>query len=121
MSNRRDQLKQAQLADPKTASGAINDTLRDIYDRLEALERQKFITVTKTADAAGLVPPIVFAAPSWPVRAVYLAKLYDRTNGNVAYLGESLMWEVTSAGVSIPAITVVTVSATYDFTFEVRG
>lgn len=100
---------------------STNEVLLGIYARLEALERQRFVDVTKTADAAGTIPPIVFAAPPWRVRAVYLAKLYDRTNGALSYLGESVMWEQTSAGISIPALYVITVSATYDITFELRG
>lgn len=119
--SRRQKIRGDALKSTAALADVANEALQDIYERLERLERRQFITVRMTANAAGIIPPIVFAAPPWPVQAVYVAKLFDSTNNLVASLGESLLWEVTSRGISIPAMYVVTVSATYDITFEVRG
>lgn len=117
MTARRPQLRANEMG----KTGPINDALLDICRRLEALERTRFIEVQVQTDATSSVSNIVFAKPPWPVKAVYVAKLFNVTTSNDDYLSQSLMWHVAEGGITIPIIYFSGASTKYAITFEVRG
>lgn len=119
--SRRDRIRESALADPASAATVLNDTLMNLYERIEALERTQFLDVEVVSDSGSSVSNIVFARPKWPVRAVYVAKLYDLTAGNVDYLSQSLMWVADETGIHIPIIYFSSAATRYLITFEVRG
>ena len=113
---RRQQLRENDLGKP----GPLNEVLMDLYRRLEALERVTYYDLTVTTDTASSAS-VSFAKPDWPVRAVYLAKLFNVTTSNDDYLSQSLMWHATEKEILIPVIFFSSASSKYQMTLEVRG
>lgn len=121
MSGRRDQLRDAQLKDPRASSTAINDTLRDLYARLEALEQTRLVDIDVTSGPGGEIGPVVLARPAWNPKVVYLAKMFDVTNNTPQYPTTAFVWTLTQAGISIPVIYAPAASTRYKITFHVFG
>lgn len=117
--SRRDRIRESALADPASAATVLNDTLMNLYERLEAVEGLRHIDCEARA-AASVLPAVIFQAPAWPVGSVSLAKLYNLTDGQAEAPTGFFMWEQTSAGIRILPLAVAATSARYAVRFEIR-
>jgi hypothetical protein len=118
-------MRPAELSDPKRSAQSLNAIILDLQRRLEKLERTVFVDMTVTSDSGGTVSKVVIAAPKWPVRAVYLAKIYNVTTNSTASLWPSVLdidaWVATSEGIVFPTMYMPTTNTTYAITWELRG
>jgi hypothetical protein len=113
--------ERTQLRKNEVESRNINEVLIGLYRRIEALEKTRFIEVTVTTDAAANMSPVSVAAPEWPVKAVYLARAYNKTAGT-PFSPARIGWESTKGALTVALWTGdVAVSTTYQLTLEVRG
>jgi hypothetical protein len=121
--SRREQVRDADLANPTSTAKSLNAILRNLCLRLEAVEQVRFVEmdVTSGSDINNTIPAITIEAPPWMVRGVYLAKLFDVTNSAPAFSSETLMWTVQDGKLSIPAMYMTLPSNRYRLTFELRG
>lgn len=99
---------------------SMNDLLRDLFLRLEAVERRQWVDIKVATDAAGVVSPASVAAPAWPVKAVSLASAWDETADAYAYVRHG--WSYFGGAISITLFSGdVSPSSTYALRLELRG
>lgn len=120
MTTRQPQLRLADMSSPEKSAKVLTDALMDISKRLDALERSEFFELEVTTDAASSAA-VTLPKPRWPVRAVYVAQVYNITASNDDYLSQSLMWHQSQAGIVIPIIYFSSANTRYKLTLEVRG
>jgi hypothetical protein len=121
VSGRRAQLRSGGLSDAATSAKSLNEVLANLYQRIEALERVKFIDVEVVTDAAGVASGISIAKQPWPVKAVYLARFWDATTG-IAGTAGLINWTTGPTGTSVTLYAgSVSPSRTYDVRLELRG
>lgn len=121
MTGRREQLRESELANPRTSARSLNELVTSLQMRLERVERSDFFDMELTSGATGTMPAILLPRPTWKVRGVYLAKLYNVTTSAVETFATSLGWLVTNQGISVPEMLMTGTNTRYAITFEVRG
>lgn len=121
MTGRRDQIRDAELADPRTSARTLNDILRDVQTRLEALERMRFVDVQIVTDSSGVASAVSVAQPSWPVRGVLLLRAWNATT-KAPFIPARIGYEAGVSGLSVSLYAGdLSPSTTYQLRLEVRG
>jgi len=108
------------LKDSSTSAKSINDVLSNLYERIEAAERVRFVDVVVVTDGAGTANDITVAHSDWRIRGVYRAQVWDRTT-NVSSVAR-IQWGFVPGGITASLYAGdISPSRTYDVTLELRG
>lgn len=118
----RTQLRANELADPTTSARNLNDVLRDIYARLEALGRVLYVTLHVVVDAGGNMSPTTIQAPAWEVRSITVARSWSTSYAVPTPDVARCSWQQDGSVLTVSLfVGDVSPSVEYDVTFEVRG
>jgi len=108
------------LKDASSSAKNINDVLSNLYERIEALERVRFVDVVVVTDAAGVANAITVTHDDWPVKAVYRAQVWDRTTNITS--AATMTWGRVPGGITATlGAGTISPSRTYDVRLELRG
>lgn len=116
--SRRTQLRASELGSAADVARTLNDILKDFQQRLEAVERTRFLNISITP--TGSSAKAVIDAPAWPVLGVYLARAWDSALAVPAFprLGSRVVPEGIELSLYLGDVSVGT---RYDLTVELRG
>lgn len=99
---------------------SVNELLRGLYLRLEALEKVQFVEWVFTTDGDGLTSSFVLKPPAWPVKSITIARLFEPTRLYYSSAPQ-LVWEYTPKGIVVAFFQSLGNSVQYTMTMEVRG
>lgn len=99
----------------------MNDVLRALFLRLEAVERKLYVELDFSTDTNGdVLGDLSFKAPSWPVKFVGQAQLSDQSNGFYS-VGPTIVWKSTNGVVTVGWYQALAISVKYNLRLLVLG